>query len=196
MRVPPEEDAWLEAADGRRHTIKGSCSLGRSSANTIVLESPKVSRRHALIHLQNVGELWLVDFGSGNGTFLNNRRIYHPIRLNDGDQIIIGDQTLTLRQPVAVSQEYRTDLVQRTLREIENVPCWLVVADIRGFTPLSRTMQSEDLDVLVGAWIFTCKAIIERRHGIVNKYLGDGFLAYWPEATTTPEEIVSTIFAL
>src|SRR5262249_39336976 len=131
-----------------------------------------------------------------NGTFLNKRRIHHPIRLNDGDQIIIGDQTLTLRQPVAVSQEYRTDLVQRTLREIENVACWLVVADIRGFTPLSRTMQSEDLDVLVGAWIFTCKAIIERRHGIVNKYLGDGFLAYWPEATTTPEEIVSTIFAL
>jgi hypothetical protein len=49
MRVPPEEGAWLEAADGERHPIKGSCSLGRAGANTIVVESPKVSRRHALI---------------------------------------------------------------------------------------------------------------------------------------------------
>src|SRR5438046_5688691 len=141
VNAPPDEGAWLEAADGTRHPIRGSCSLGRTAANTIVLESPKVSRRHALIHLQNVGELWLIDFGSSNGTFLNKRRIHHPIRLNDGDQITIGDQTLMLRQPAAISKEYRTDLVQRTLREIENVPCWLVVADIRGFTPLSRSMQ-------------------------------------------------------
>jgi len=186
----------LEAADGTRHPIKGSCSLGRTTANTIVLESPKVSRRHALIHLQNIGELWLIDFGSSNGTFLNKRRIQHPIRLSDGDQITIGDQVFTLRQPVAVSEDYKTDVVQQTLREIGNIPCWLLVADIRGFTPLSRQMQSEDLDVLLGSWIFTCKEIIESHHGIVNKYLGDGFLAYWREAATNQEEIVAIISAL
>src|SRR5262249_5968503 len=69
VNAPPEEGAWLEAADGTRHPIRGSCSLGRAGVNTIVLESPKVSRRHALIHLQNIGELWLIDFGSSNGTF-------------------------------------------------------------------------------------------------------------------------------
>jgi len=196
VSTPPEEGAWLEAADGTRHPIKGSCSLGRTAANTIVLESPKVSRRHALIHLQNIGELWLIDFGSSNGTFLNKRRIHHPIRLRDGDHITISDQLLTFRQPVTISEEYKTDVMQRTLRELENIPCWLLVADIRGFTPLSRQLQSEDLDVLVGAWIFSCKEIIESRHGIVNKYLGDGFLAYWPDAATTPEEIVAVISAL
>jgi adenylate cyclase len=196
VSAPPEEGAWLEAADGTRHPIKGSCSLGRSSANTIVLESPKVSRRHALIHLQNIGELWLIDFGSSNGTFLNNRRIHHPIRLRDGNYITIGDQLLTFRQPVTISEEHKTDIMQRTLREIESVPCWLLVADIRGFTPLSREMQSEDLDVLVGAWIFSCKEIIENQHGIINKYLGDGFLAYWPEAATSPEKIAAVISGL
>ena len=186
----------MEAPDGTRHPINGSCSLGRTAVNTIVLELPKVSRRHALIHLQNIGELWLIDFGSSNGTFLNKRRIQHPIRLSDGDQITIGDQVFKLRQPVAISEEYKTDVMQRTLREIENIPCWLLVADIRGFTPLSRRMQSEDLDVLLGAWIFSCKEIIESRHGIVNKYLGDGFLTYWPDAATTPEEILAVISAL
>jgi adenylate cyclase len=196
VSVPPEEDAWLEAADGTRHPIKGSCSLGRSSANTIVLESPKASRRHALIHLQNIGELWLIDFGSRNGTFLNKRRIHHPIRLSDGDHITIGDHVFKFRQPVTISEEYKSDVMQRTLREIESIPCWLLVADIRGFTPLSRQMQSEDLDVLLGAWIFSCREIIENQHGTINKYLGDGFLAYWPEAAATPEKILAVISAL
>ena len=86
--------------------------------------------------------------------------------------------------------------MQRTVREIENVPCWLLVADIRGFTPLSRQMQSQDLDVLLGAWILSCNEIIENQHGIINKYLGDGFLAYWRECRTSPEEIAAVISAL
>jgi len=44
VSAPPEEGAWLEAADGTRHPIKGSCSLGRTPANAIVLQSPKVPR--------------------------------------------------------------------------------------------------------------------------------------------------------
>src|SRR5207245_4748682 len=36
----------------------------------------------------------------------------------------------------------------------------------------------------------------ENHHGIINKYLGDGFLAYWPDAATTPEEIATVICAL
>ena len=196
MSAPPEEGAWLEAADGRCHPIEGSCSLGRIAANTIQLDSPKVSRRHALIHLQNIGELWLIDFGSSNGTFLNKRRIHHPVRLSDGDQITIGDQVFKFRQPMAISDEHKTAVMTRTLREIENVPCWLLVADIRGFTPLSREMQSEDLDLLLGGWIFACKEMIENHHGIINKYLGDGFLAYCPETGTTPQEIADVIYAL
>jgi class 3 adenylate cyclase len=196
VNLPPDQGAWLEAADGRRHPIKGSCSLGRAGVNTIVLDSAKVSRRHAVIHLQNIGELWLIDFGSSNGTFLNKRRIHHPIRLSDGDQITIGDQIFTFREPIAVSEQYKTDVIQRTLREIETIPCWLLVADIRGFTPLSRQMRSEDLDLLLGGWILACKEIIEHHHGTVNKYLGDGFLAYWPGADTSPDEIVAVISAL
>jgi adenylate cyclase len=195
MRVPPEEGAWLEAADGERYSVKEDCSLGCSGANTIVLRSPKVSRRHALIHLQNIGALWLIDFGSSNGTFLNKRRIHHPIRLSDGDQVTIGDQVFVFHQPLPISQAYKTDVMQRTLREIESVPCWLLVADIRSFTPLSRHVQSQDLDVLLGRWIFSCNQIIENRHGTINKYLGDGFLAYWPGAATSPEQIAAVICA-
>src|SRR5204863_5171675 len=123
MSITPEEGAWLEGADGTCHAIKGSCSLGRAAASTIVLESPKASRRHALIHLQNIGELWLIDFGSSNGTFLNKRRIHHPIRLSDGDHISIGDQVFKVRQPLAISEAHKTDVMQGTAWEIGNIPC-------------------------------------------------------------------------
>lgn len=196
MKAPPDADAWLEAINGTHYPIRGSCSIGRTAGNAIVLDSPKVSRRHALIHLQNIGELWLIDFGSSNGTFLNKRRIHHPIRLSDGDHITIGDQVFTFREAIAVSQEYKTEVMQRTLREIEKIPCWLLVTDIRDFTPLSRHMQTEDLDVLLGAWIFSCKEIIENQNGTINKYLGDGFLAYWSNTATTAKEIMAVISAL
>jgi adenylate cyclase len=196
VNASEEEGAWLETADGKRHPIHGSCSLGRTPANTIVLESPKVSRRHALIHVQNIGEFWLIDFGSSNGTFLNKRRIHQPLRLNDGDQITVGDSVFRFCQPEKISEEYKTIIAQQTLRQVENVPCWLLVADIRNFTPLSRSLQSEGLEALLGAWISTCKEIVEKHNGIINKYLGDGFLAYRPDVATSPEEIAAVISSL
>src|SRR5438045_5743395 len=85
---------------------------------------------------------------------------------------------------------------QRTLREVANLPCWLLVADICNFTPLSRSMESTGLDVLVGAWLSACKEIIEQHHGSINKYLGDGFLAYWPEPAANSKQIAEVIAAL
>src|SRR4030095_9444028 len=104
---------------GERYPINGSCSLGRTAANSVPLDSPKVSRRHALIHLQNIGEHWLIDLGSSNGTFLNKRRIHYPIRLNDGDQITVGDQVFKFRRLLATSDEHKTVGMERTIREIE-----------------------------------------------------------------------------
>jgi adenylate cyclase len=196
VNASEEGGAWLETPEGQRHVLQRSCSLGRTAANTISLDSPSVSRRHALIHLQNIGEFWLIDFGSSNGTFLNKRRIIQPVQLNDGDQITVAETHFTFRQPLPVSEEYKTSITQRTLHQIASIGCWLLVADIRDFTPLSRSMETEELEALIGAWFLTCKEIIEKHHGNINKYLGDGFLAYWPEATTNPEEIVDVICAL
>src|SRR5713226_5564289 len=93
-----EQGAWLEANDGKRLPIQGNLSIGRSPKNSLVLDSPKISRRHAIVNVQNVGEFWLIDLGSSNGTFLNKRRVHQPVRLSDYDQIAIGDSIFTFRQ--------------------------------------------------------------------------------------------------
>ena len=158
-----------------------------------MLDSSKVSRRHALINVQNVGEFWLIDLGSVNGTFLNKRRVNHPVRLGDFDQVTIGDATYVFRQPVEITEQYQATVTQRTVRDMATVPCWLLVADIEDFTPLSQNLGSDKLATVVGGWVSTCKEIIEEHGGSINKYLGDGFLAYWRDDENKAQSITATL---
>jgi adenylate cyclase len=187
-----KQGAWLETS-GEKFPISGNSSIGRSARNIIVIESQKVSRRHALINVQNVGEFWLIDLGSSNGTFLNGRRLHQPVRLCDQDQIIIGDRLFIFHQPEEITDDYRTTFAERTIREIANVPCWLLVADIENFTPLSRSLTSDRLATLIGGWVATCKEMIEAHEGMIDKYLGDGFLAYWRGDQKTTKDVAAAI---
>ena len=196
MSLAEEPEAWLER-ENQQHILEGSCSIGRATLNALVLDSAKVSRLHAIVHSERAGVFWLVDLGSSNGTFLNKRRIHEPTRLRDCDQITIGGNTFTFRQSRDPSDRPRSTAPVLTLQEqIEEVPCWLLVADIKNFTPLSRELVSEKLAVLVSSWLAMCKDIIEKHAGVVNKYLGDGILAYWPDEEGAANNIVAVIAAL
>jgi adenylate cyclase len=192
----PEAGAWLESPGRERILLQGNCSIGRSDRNTVVLESPKASRRHCIINLQNVGEFWVVDLGSSNGTFLNKRRVHQPVRLCDLDQITVGDTPFTFRQPEEITSELRTTIAQQTIRETANIPVWMLVADIENFTPLSRSMVSDKLALLVGSWVASCKTIVEEHHGEIDKYLGDGFLAYWHDDDKSAENVAAGLTKL
>ncbi len=67
-----------------------SWSLGRSVDSTVVLPDRWVSRDHAEIQLMDNSEYYLVDLGSGNGSFVNGQRVTMPIHLKDGDLLTIG----------------------------------------------------------------------------------------------------------
>lgn len=188
-----ETGAWLEAPGRGRIPLRGNCSLGRSPKSSVIVESPKASRRHAIINLQNVGEFWLIDLGSSNGTFLNKRRVHQPVRLCDMDQITVGETAFSFRQPEEITRELRTTIAEQTIRETANIPVWLLVADIENFTPLSRSMVSDKLALLVGSWVSGCKEIVEEHHGEIDKYLGDGFLAFWRDDGTSAENIAASL---
>src|SRR6185437_9148933 len=93
-----EHEAWLERGK-EQYRLEGNCSIGRASLNTLVIDSPKVSRLHSIIHLEGNGAFWLIDLGSSNGTFLNKRRIHEPVRLHDQDEISAGGESLVFHQP-------------------------------------------------------------------------------------------------
>jgi ABC-type multidrug transport system ATPase subunit len=71
--------------------------IGRDPVNAqLHLESPIISRRHAIIQPAGTGKYLLQDV-STNGVFVNNQRVQDKADLTDGDTIKIGPYTLVLR---------------------------------------------------------------------------------------------------
>lgn len=62
-------------------------TIGRSPGNDIVLDNPGVSSRHAIVETRGSTHV-LVDKGSTNGTFINNKRIKeHDLAFRDEIQV-------------------------------------------------------------------------------------------------------------
>jgi len=75
----------------------GELTIGRTAGNSILLENPGVSRRHAVIRAD--GERVIIeDLGSANGTFINGQKVGSQ-ELKDGDEIQIVKHRLVYRVP-------------------------------------------------------------------------------------------------
>jgi HD-GYP domain-containing protein (c-di-GMP phosphodiesterase class II) len=83
---------------GKMYDIVGPVSIGRNPDNTVHLEDPQISRKHAIVERDVKGTM-LRDLGSGNGTFVANRRILE-YRLSHGDVIRLGAQELRYEAPL------------------------------------------------------------------------------------------------
>jgi len=134
-----------------------------------------------MIHAQGEHEFWLVDLGSANGTYLNGRRVSQPCRLTDKDQISIADYSFVFRQsqvhPAPPSD--RQTGTEKTIQEIKTLNCWLLVADIESSTQFTRRLPADEAPRVTGRWLAECKQVIDEHGGTINKFLGDGFFAYW-----------------
>ena len=172
--------AWLEISDGRTVPLDGVCSIGRSSANVLVLDSDEaVSRNHAVISRMDSGSHWLLDMGSSNGTLLNGMLLVQPTRLGNGDLITIGGRTIVFR--VEQPSRSKVTLAGSTMVSVRVATHWFMVADIEGFTPMSHRLDTAELAHAVGQWFARTREIVGACGGIIHKYLGDGWLGSWNE---------------
>jgi len=185
--------ACLETTQGETIVLGPGCALGRSKTNQIVLTSQRASRRHALIHRQNLGEYWLVDLGSNNGSLINGRRLQQPTLLRNGDRVELAGHVFLFKQTLE-SAETATSVTEKTQteRHLEAVRCWLLLADIKGFSRLAREVPPSELAELVGKWFLKCKGVIESSGGYISEYLGDGLLACWMDGPSVAQEVQSS----
>lgn len=88
--------AYLHDMTGRSYPLHGSTTIGRLTDNDIVLDSPKVSRHHAVI--VDTGTSYILeDLRSSNGVHVRDQRIRSAAPLQDGDKIRICDYEFTFQ---------------------------------------------------------------------------------------------------
>ena len=85
----------LRWPDGRAGLQEGQHVLGRDPELELFIDSPGVSRRHALITVSGT-DATITDLGSKNGTFVADRSASSPTPLGDGDVIRLGSVELTV----------------------------------------------------------------------------------------------------
>jgi len=87
-----------ELNEGTRSvTLENETIIGREKTNTVFIDDPRISRRHAKITREIDGSYSIVDLGSHNGTIVNNEKVFRR-KLISRDRIIIGTTVLVFNE--------------------------------------------------------------------------------------------------
>jgi pSer/pThr/pTyr-binding forkhead associated (FHA) protein len=92
---------WQEDGDVITFDLeKPTTSVGRQPGNDLVLNTTAVSRYHAQFDAAE-GQVFVVDLGTVNGTFLNDQKLPPNGRtaLNDDDIVLLGDVRIIFHSP-------------------------------------------------------------------------------------------------
>ncbi|MCC6987645.1 MAG: SpoIIE family protein phosphatase [Acidobacteria bacterium] len=127
-------------ADGVPDRVLGASTLiGRSRTADLHLPDRGVSSRHALVRVTDAGT-FVIDLGSQNGTFVNQRRVETPVRLHPGDMLRVGDVLLEFDAAVPEAPGPATVSVPVAARSETQV---LVAVPARGRTAPSGSVLDE-----------------------------------------------------
>lgn len=177
----------LTAEDGtqRKFVLSESSAwtMGRDSDNSIVILDNSVSRHHAILQCLDSNSIYLIDLGSTNGSFVNQRRVSIPTLLQNGDRLTLGQSEIEFYSSVKVEEDPKDETMpgqgQKTsvlhLRRLISV----AVVDIRGFTRLTQLADERILSQKLGEWFRRAGRIIRAKGSKVDKYIGDAIMAVW-----------------
>ena len=96
----------LDAAEsslrsGEALPLMAATTIGRDVGNTIMVDDPHTSARHAELRFER-GRWWLRDLGSSNGTTLNDEPVRTVMGVRPGDVIQCGRVRFRLIPSIAV----------------------------------------------------------------------------------------------
>ena len=186
---------YRNKGENKRVPCKSVLTLGRDKNSDIVIIDLLASRNHAMIRRLGHGDYYLIDSGSSNGSFVNSHRVAIPRLLKSGDRIQIGGSELVFEQ------EHKEEDVMDTLSMEETIisdspvirQITVLVADIRGFTSLSESVNIRTLTRMMTKWFHSVTDVISHHGGYVDKFIGDCVFARWEFDT---KEVNSVIKAL
>lgn len=166
-----------------RLELGNTTNIGRTSVNQICLEADcAVSRQHAMIRLQGEQEYSLIDLGSANGTFLNDKLLIGPSLLRDGDRFKVGETVIRFELQGPSPEEQKTltkSFLEKTRVAWRMATMVILVCDIRKFTRIGELLPPDQLAKFLGSWFWRSSEIITGLGGVVDKFIGDAVMAYW-----------------
>lgn len=100
---------------GKRFVLEhSSVSVGRGADNSIVLEGDSVSRQHAHFERRH-GHWHIVDDGSTNGTYVNEKQITREAELRTNDRIKIGPTIFKYLSGADAEAKYHEEIYRMTI---------------------------------------------------------------------------------
>lgn len=163
--------------------------LGRSAKCSIELKDDTVSRNHAMIQRGENGEYYLIDLGSQNGSFVNNRRVSTPVALTNGDSISVGKSRIVFHDPAQGPGKKRSSISDfcSTRQIFAHRLVTVLVVDIRDYTVLTNAIDQSVLCQVIGGWFRDAERIMQKYGSAVQKYIGDAVMALWVHQTANRE---------
>jgi adenylate cyclase len=166
--------------------------IGRSPDASIRLVDGGVSRQHATIRRD--GQLfWVSDLGSANGSFINDVAVSTARALRHGDRVQFGTSNFIFdseeeERPPIESGDNNTQSLNTVALPMKTVRATLLVGDLRNFTALSAQLSPEEVAAMLREWYAQCEDVLKSRDAIIDKFIGDGVFAYWPDDAPSTRE--------
>ncbi|HEX4479025.1 MAG TPA: GGDEF domain-containing protein [Polyangiaceae bacterium] len=190
---------------GKRFVLDGPrIRVGRGADNAIVLEGDSVSRQHA--HFERRGTHWhVVDDGSTNGTYVNEKQIVREAALRSNDRVKVGPTILKYLSGADAEAKYHEEIYRMTIvdgltqihnkrylfesleREIirsrrHDRPLSLLMFDIDFFKRINDHFGHLAGDYVLRELAETVQSRI-RRDEVFARYGGEEFVIVLPETT-------------
>ncbi len=188
---------------GKRVSLaKGALTIGRSSKNDVQLDADSVSRVHCEIRTSDEA-VTLVDRGSTNGTYVNDKLAQGELVLCDGDQIKVGgaifkfltggnmeahyhEEIYRLMTVDGLTQVYNKRYFLEALdREMSRTrrhkrPLSLAILDLDHFKQVNDSFGHLAGDAVLRQFCAALKAVI-RREDLLARHGGEEFGLILPE---------------
>lgn len=182
-RMPAKFRVYPPGGEPFDQAVNNTATIGRSADNTIPLQGNHVSRQHAIVRCHNAFQYQIMDLGSRNGTFVNEQRVVMPVVLESGARIRIANYQLIFDQTPDDEPGEHADLtLAATSAEghQSTLSVAILVCDIRGFSTMAEKLEERELAQIIGKWFQDTGNAVQSAGGIIDKYIGDAVLAYWP----------------